>query len=322
MFLTKIQKLGGFQLIKDNIFTVCWFLRLPFRFFTYLKKLSLSVILIFLLNLSDLYGQEEEDIENLRVKMIVNTLIPQYDESREKKIINFFDAFGIYPYKENYFLFYTYDTGDTPERKREEAKFQLSFMKPMLYNLFGLNEIYSFAYTQRSFWQVYSHSAPFRETNYEPEVMVLFPINNSFLNGFKISLNHQSNGQPEGKSRSWNRVIFETIFSFGDVRLNIQIWYRIPENEENDDNPDILHYLGNGQIELYIPYGANLFKFTVRNNLKGSNNRGSFQFDWSFPIGYFKNTYIYFQYFSGYGESLIDYNRPIDKFGIGIMLTR
>ncbi len=265
---------------------------------------------------------EKSEIEDLRVKMIVNTLIPQYDEYKEQKIIKFFDAFGIYPYKENYFLFYTYDTGRTPGRKREEAKFQLSFMKPMLYNIFGLNEVYAFAYTQKSFWQIYSHSSPFRETNYEPEVMVLFPIKHSILDGIKISLNHQSNGQDIPKSRSWNRVILETFYSFGNIRVNFQLWYRIPEKKNDDDNPDILHYLGNGQIEIYIPYKSHLFKFTLRNNLKSSHNRGAFQFDWSFPVGYFKNTYIYFQYFSGYGESLIDYNRPIDKFGIGLMLTR
>lgn len=285
-------------------------------------KRILFLFLILLLAKGYTYAEEDNGLEDLRVKMIVNTLVPQYDESKEKKITKFFDAFGIYPYKENYFLFYAYDIGETPERKKEEAKFQLSFMKPMLYNILGLNEIYAFSYTQKSFWQIYSHSSPFRETNYEPEGMILIPIKNEFLNGLKISLNHQSNGQGEELSRSWNRVILETFYSLGDIRINFQIWYRIPESKEDDDNPDILHYLGNGQLEIYIPYKAHLFKFTLRNNLKGSHNRGAFQFDWSFPIGYFKHTYIYFQYFSGYGESLIDYNRPIDKFGIGLMLTR
>ena len=286
------------------------------------KLFYIFVFFHLFINFSIAKENENKDIEDLRVKMIVNTLIPQYDESKERKIIKFFDAFGIYPYRENYFLFYTYDTGKTLGRKRQEAKFQLSFMKPMLYNLFGLNEIYSFAYTQKSFWQIYSYSSPFRETNYEPEIMVLIPFERKYLKGFKVSLNHQSNGQPKEKSRSWNRIIGEVLYSFGDIRVNFQVWYRIPEKKEDDDNPDILHYLGNGQLEIYIPYKSHLFKFTLRNNLKTSHNRGAFQFDWSFPIGYFKNTYIYFQYFSGYGESLIDYNRPIDKFGIGLMLTR
>ncbi len=287
-----------------------------------LKKFLVFIFTFFISFYLSFGESKDSELKDLRVRMIVDTLIPQYDEYKEQKIVKFFDAFGIYPYKENYFLFYTYDFSKKPDRNRKEAKFQLSLMKPLIYNLVGLNEVYAFAYTQKSFWQIYSHSSPFRETNYEPEFLVLIPVDFYNLQGIKLSLNHQSNGQDVPKSRSWNRFIFETFYKFGDVRVNLQIWYRIPESEKDDDNPDILHYLGNGQLEIYIPYKSNLFKFTIRNNLKSSHNRGSFQFDWSIPIGYFKHTYLYFQYFTGYGESLIDYNRHVDKVGIGVMLTR
>jgi phospholipase A1 len=151
----------------------------------------------------------------------------------------------------------------------------------------------------------------------------MIPIENEgFIRGFRIILNHQSNGQDEDKSRSWNRIIGEGIFRIKKVSITLQVWYRIPESEENDDNPDILHYMGNGQLEIAIPLKDNLFKFKIRNNLKRRNNRGSFQFDWSYPISYLKRTYIYFQYFTGYGESLIDYNRTVNKFGIGVMFSR
>jgi len=91
------------------------------------KRFVLFIIFILITMKDNTYGNEDNELEDLKIKMIVNTLVPQYDEYKEKKIVKFFDAFGIYPYKENYFLFYTYDTGKTPERKRQEAKFQLSF---------------------------------------------------------------------------------------------------------------------------------------------------------------------------------------------------
>ena len=64
--------------------------------------------------------------------------------------------------------------------------------------------------------------------------------------------------------------------------------------------------------------GEHEFSFMTRNNLN-SDNRGALQLDWSFPMwGRLRG---YAQYFNGYGESMIDYNADIQRFGIGILLT-
>lgn len=262
--------------------------------------------------------------EDIKISEELNKSMFDYEmESEGEKKSNFFNIFGIYPYKENYFLFWTYDTDDKPDRKNSEAKFQLSLMKPLFHNLLGLNEIYAFAYTQQSYWQIFADSSPFRETNYEPEFFILFPIRNEHgLKGFRLSFNHQSNGQGEPKSKSWNRIIGEVLLKIGTVKISLQAWYRIPEKKEDDDNPDILHYVGNGQLEVYIPIKEHLVKFRVRDNLKTKNNRGLLEVGWSFPVPMFRKTYIYIQYVNGYGESLIDYKRRVQRIGVGVMLTR
>jgi phospholipase A1 len=69
-------------------------------------------------------------------------------------------------------------------------------------------------------------------------------------------------------------------------------------------------------------YGRKLGNFKVmallRNNLNLGNNRGSIQLDLTYPL---TDRYeLLFQYFNGYGDSLIDYNRSQERVGLGFQL--
>jgi len=78
--------------------------------------------------------------------------------------------------------------------------FQLSLQKVLSYDLLGLNEFISASYTQQVWWQTYSESAPFRETNYTPEVFLTIPSIQSIdkllhLKMIQFGYRHQSNGR-------------------------------------------------------------------------------------------------------------------------------
>ena len=243
------------------------------------------------------------------------------------------NPFVLTPHKANYVLLASYNDVPNSEPYAEiddpifdniEMKFQLSFKFPVVENLFNSNMDLYFAYTNLSFWQAYNSdiSAPFRETNHEPEAFLIFE-NDWELFGWRNSLvqmglTHQSNGRGGPLSRSWNRLYAQLVFERDKLFLGLKPWYRLPEDAENDDNPDIDDYLGNGEIWLGYKGGPNIYSMMLRNKLL-TGGKNAIQLDWSFPLsGRFRG---YLQYFNGYGESLIDYDADTHRLGIGLEFT-
>ncbi len=264
------------------------------------------------------------------------------EESRERA-----GRWAIRAHRENYFLLYTYN-GHLDKQPYEsvnpgtqlqdaETKFQVSLKMKLLEDIpvFGKKVDVWAAYTQLSQWQFWnwSNSAPFRETNYEPEVLFNTRMGDDLvrlggdplkLQFIQVGLNHQSNGQSEPLSRSWNRFVANFGFESGShFDVVIKTWYRLPESAENDDNPDIDSYLGYG--ELWAGYHGKTcgidyhFALMFRNNLRfDDDNRSTLQLGFDFTCIGPLNCYI--QYFTGYGETLVDYNHYTNRIGVGVMI--
>ncbi len=207
---------------------------------------------------------------------------------------------------------------------KSEALFQISPKIKLWQDVLGRDVDFWVGYTQRSFWQVYNteDSSPFRETNYEPEAFLNFRTDLPFLGmrmrTITLGLNHQSNGCSEPLSRSWNRLVGNFGLERGNFTLLVQSWYRIPESAEDDDNPHIEDYMGYGEIWGYYLWKQNRFGAMLRNSLQFDDNRGALQLEWSFPLVRSINGYV--QFFTGYGESLLDYSHSINRIGMGFIL--
>lgn len=299
------------------------------------------------------YDVSQTDIENqqqgLQFAFSKLDLSSQNVKDELTKFVN--KDFGILPYHSNYILPFSYSSkkysnrssntfnkNDTYENNTE-VEFQISFQKNLSYNLFGFNEYITFGYTQNVWWQLYSDSAPFRETNYTPEIFVTVPTSYEFdklsnLKAVRFGFRHQSNGQGGYESRSWDRLFLAGFWQWDNLFLKAEGWYRIPEddkgaefydgtnvNAKGDDNPNIEDYMGYGDIEIKYLYGDHQLGLMLRNNFK-SENKGAVKLDWSFPLNNSKNTYWYVKYFNGYGESLIDYDESTSKISFGFSFFR
>jgi phospholipase A1 len=245
-------------------------------------------------------------------------------------------------HRSNYVLVFTYN--DTPneapwaaltprqELVRPEAAFQLSFKAKVWQDVLGAPADLWVAYTQRSFWQVYHvhASSPFRETDYEPEALLnvrmrlgLLGLTARFV---QVGINHQSNGQTEPLSRSWNRVVVNLGAERGRFSLLVKTWYRLPERAADDDNPGIERYVGYGELWGYYCWNRHRAAVMVRDNLDLRRNRGAVQLEWSFPL--FRRNWStpaqlggYVQWYLGYGESLLDHDHRVNRIGAGFIIA-
>ena len=233
--------------------------------------------------------------------------------------------YNIKAYKANYFLPVSYRYGgdyDTSsighdDVRGAEIEFQVSIRYDFATNWLGLHEIYSFGYTQRSFWQAYAQSAYFRESNYNPEFFTSVPLGYKHIKAFRLSLAHQSNGRGYTQERSWNYIAGSLYFQTGLLFTELKLWHRF--HDTIDYNPDLIDYMGHGHIEFIFPYKKHLAKLLLKSNFEGKNG---IEFSYSYPFSKAKDLFFYLKTFNGYGESLIDYDNKIDKIGFGFSISR
>lgn len=214
------------------------------------------------------------------------------------------------------------------ELDRAEIKFQFS-QKARVLNSVKLNAlgITSFrlwgAYTQQSSWQAFNggNSSPFRETIYEPELILTMSTGNqSGLKLVNLGYVHQSNGRNKELSRSWNRLYLQGGWESDTWSALLRGWYRIPEAGGQDDFPDIQDYNGRADVTLrWAPQdGSQIVGLTWRNNFHPEQNRGFIQLDWATPVKLNQSAKLHVQITTGYGETLIDYNFRQTTFGLGV----
>lgn len=292
-------------------------------------------------------GSDALTLGEIRSSCLAEESVAKSQPTAESEVVTpYEDLFTMGPHKQNYILLYSHNTAPntTPYEANsdvtvdhDEINFQVSLKFPITSFPIGDTKSYLMAaYTAQSFWQAYNQplSSPFRETDHEPEIFILYPLDIKIPGAYRTYLMggfvHQSNGRSQPLSRSWNRLYLDFVIEGENFQISVKPWYRIPEeNKEHigasagDDNPDISDYLGYGEINGAFKIDDHTLSFMFRNNLDFHDNKGALKLGWSFKVPFIEadNIKAYIQYFNGYGESLIDYNAAVQRIGIGFMIA-
>ena len=217
-----------------------------------------------------------------------------------------------------------------PNYRALEAKLQISLRAKVVEDLLLPGADLWVAYTQRSLWQLWDRqdSAPFRSTDYQPEMIYVVPVPEKLgtlpfgwkLRMLQLGAAHQSNGQSDPLSRSWNRVYLGAGLEHGDFSLMLRANQRL-RVQNSDDNPDLTDYIGRGEVAMAWSRGISTYAVTWHTSLN-SLSRGSLQVDWTYPVFASQPSGLrwYAQLFTGYGETLLDYNHRQTSIGLGLSL--
>ncbi len=239
---------------------------------------------------------------------------------------------GIAFYKPNFILPYYYTgspdnaayEGNTPNDEslnHGEFKFQFSVKVPMWKNLFNTTTSLFAAYTQLSYWQVYNKTSFMRENDYEPEFYLETPVKWHLTKGWHVNfmnvgVNHVSNGFGTDLQRSWNRLYVDAVTSTDHWMFSIRPWVVL---SKNGNNPDIAQYLGYARFLLAYKCQQQVIALEAHSIFEQSARRATGQLTWSFPITRYIKGYV--QGFTGYGQSLIEYNHRTNSIGVGFALS-
>ena len=226
--------------------------------------------------------------------------------------------FGLY--KDNYFIFGP-AIGPKITRENTNAKFQVSIAQKLTKSTLPWNTYLYLFYTQKVFWNVLEESLPMTDLNFNPGIGLAKPliVKNRYIGKLTLQLEHESNGRDSIQSRSWNRITFgANIIVDANLSVHGKIWIPIIDGR---NNKDILDYCGIYQVGTsFISNNKRWNASLVLVKRRGWNLNYNTIFELGWKLSNNQNQYLFLQYYNGYGEGLLDYNKFHSQLRVGIVI--
>ena len=216
------------------------------------------------------------------------------------------------------------------------AKFQFSTKVPLLFPG-GPDEpdpVFSnlyFGYTQMSLWDIEEPGRATIDTTFQPELFfatqtppVDFPGFRASGVGLQAGVQHESNGRAGDASRNANYFYLQPTVYFGDRKalhgeLAVKGRVFFASLEGNEDLED---FYGHAEVYGALRFGDGLH-VTAMGRLGDDPGRGALQVDFTYPLRRLRlDAYLHLQYFNGFTESLLEYNRHHQELRLGVSFVR
>lgn len=183
-----------------------------------------------------------------------------------------------------------------------------------------------FAFTNTMVWETLEESIPMKDSVFNPEVFYRFKEDQSWFVTFDTGYSHQSNGQPDVTSRAVDSL-FARFHKAG--KWAHMPWYASLQTSWNiyQEQRDYDRFLGWWEGTLWFRNILNQRRSGLDLQLQRTAGKGGHPFQGgNTTVGLqYKmvswerfNPILYVQWFHGYGEVLLDYNRFSDQVRAGI----
>ena len=225
--------------------------------------------------------------------------------------------FGIY--KDNYFIFGP-SVGPKANRTNTNVKFQISIAQRLTKGTLPWGTYLYLFYSQKCFWNILENSMPMTDLNFNPGIGITKPlfVKNRYIGKMTFLVEHESNGRDSIQSRSWNRVaLAANVFVTKNLMVHAKVWVPIVDGE---NNRDIVDYCGWNQFGIQVV--SDNKRFTGGISIVPRHRIGSCNIVVDFAVRLFKreNQYLFFQFYNGYGEGLLDYNKFHSQLRVGLLI--
>ena len=271
------------------------------------------VVFLFLFSFIQITIAQKKKSETIKERIIANA----YNADSVRAELDKMPYFTLF--KDNYFIG-GIPIGYKPTSTNSDVKFQLSISQRLTKSKLPFDTYLFIQYTQKAFWNVFQKSLPMRDLNFNPGIGLghLIIRNNKYIGKAFLMLEHESNGKDSISSRSWNKVTFATALNFSkNWETQFKTWIPIVDGKYNKD---LLKYAGIFQIAANYRTDNRRFNCGVILTKRKTWTSFNTQIELSYKFNNNENQYFFLQYYNGYAENLLEYNKYKSMLRIGFII--
>lgn len=260
---------------------------------------------------------ERRDSIRTRLKEQIDNIGPDYNADSVRRELERGSYFTLF--KDNYFVG-GIPVGQKVKAENSNVKFQISVSHRLTKSILPFDTYLFLQFSQKTIWNVLEESLPMYDLNFNPGIGIghLIIHQNRYIGKTFLMLEHESNGKDSLASRSWNKISLGTYLMI-NKNFDVQAKFWIPIID-GGNNKDILKYNGIGHIGVNYKTENQRLQAGLLTTWRTNSFSFNTQWEFSYKLNSKVNQFLFIQYYNGYGEHLLDYNKFKSVVRLGFVI--